>query len=228
MKNTVKSGTETEKIKFFKKYERFFYFAKLLYFILFYFNILFWLIYIPIKDKNPTPVIGLIIFFTFFVFSIGVENDKISKIISLFGVLIFIYSYFLILPFITLEQEDSFCSFITNNRGELINYGKNHYFHIPIYNKHFNYEFNQKREINNDRYKNKLIITFRYNFDEIFVEKDHLNNYLVSRKYFDKLVDAKIALLKLNIERYGVPKKLTDLKDVNDLWLQITSIENKF
>lgn len=216
-----------EIFSFWRKFEWFYNFSKKIFWTLFILNSLFWLIYIPIKDKNTTPILGLIICFIFFIISSLPKNDKISRIIFLSGVLIFIFSNFLILPFEVKEDGNLFCDFITNQEGKLINYGENYFFHIPIYDLHFNYELNPKREIKNNRDKTKLIITFRYDFNNFFKEKKKLN-YLISRKYFDGIVDKKTALIKNYIEKNGNPEKFIDLKDLNDPWLKITSLEINF
>jgi len=229
MENTVESGMGTEeKIKFFKKYERFLNLAKKFFLVLLFLNLIFWLIYIPIKDENINPLFA--VYFLLFLFTVAMitNSKKSNKIFFLSGVLIFIFSYFITSPFLSFEKEEIVYSFITNSEEKLIKYGDSIFFHIPYYQRHFNYKVNQRRELKNEKDETKLIINLKFYFDEIFVEKDRLNDYSVSRKYFDKFIDKEIALLKLNIERYGTPKKLSDLKNINKPWLKITSLEINF
>lgn len=187
---------------------------------------IFCLIFIPFEDKNPTPIAGIIILFSITCLAFVIEDfsdnykEKIRSAVICAGLVSFIYSYFLIVPL-----ADNNISFLTDNSCKLKSYGSCQLFHIPLYGKHFIYNTEQQRSFD-DIYGNfKIIIDFKFDFDELF---KYNKQVLVSRETFDTMINKKTETIKLFITNSGLPKNLEKIKSLNNPWLKIISLKIEF
>lgn len=187
---------------------------------------IFCLIFIPLQDKNPTPIAGLIVFLIIglaFVIEDFSDNykEKIHSVVIFMGLINFIYSYFLIIPL----GNDYNVSFLTDNSCKLKSYGSYQLFHIPLYGKHFIYNTEQQRSFDDIYGNSKIIIDLEFDFEELFKNNKQI---LVSKESFNTIIDEKVRLVNLFIRSIGLPKDLSKISHLNDPWLKITSLKIEF
>lgn len=188
---------------------------------------IFCLIFVPLKDKNPTPIAGLIILSFIICLAFIIEDfsdnykEKIRSAIIYTGLTIFICSYFLIIPL----GNDYDVSFLTDNSCKLKSFSSYQLFHIPLYYKHFTYNPCQQRSFDDIYGNSKIIIDLEFDFDELFKNNKQV---LVSKESFNAIIDEKVNLVKLLIRNIGLPKDLSKINHLNDPWLEITSLKIEF